>query len=278
MSRSYLYVPGDREDRLVKAADRGADAVLLDLEDAVAPAAKPAARETVVRFLASNPPAADYWVRVNNDHNLPADVSAVAALPIAGVCLPKASSDSLVDLDDLLVAGGAGPDIPVVALVETAEGVLEAASLARSARVSHLALGEADLGAELGVSPSAADRVMMPLRMQIVVASAAAGLDPPTGPVSTQWSDLEELRRSTEALAEMGFGSRAAIHPAQVAVINEVFTPTAEELDRAQQLIDDYDVATASGDGAIVGRDGTMVDEAVVRAARRVVENARRNR
>lgn len=277
MSRSYLYVPGDRGDRLAKAATRGADALLLDLEDAVAPSAKALARETVTTFLAEDPPAARYWVRVNGDDELVADVEAVAALPIAGICLPKATLDAVAQVDALLANGGAPNELRIVALIESAAGILESAQIAQAERVSHLAIGEADLAAELGVKEGIVEEALLPLRMQLVVASAAAGLDPPTGPVSTQWQDLDALRSGTERLAAMGFGSRAAIHPAQIPVINEVFTPNAAELATAQDLVTRYEAAKASGEGVLVAGDGSMVDEAVVRAARRVIDNAERN-
>lgn len=274
MSRSYLYVPGDRPDRLVKAAARGADALIVDLEDAVAPTSRESARGEVAEFLGSNPPPAEYWVRINNDSHLGADVAALATAPLAGIYLPKASPQSLVVLDEVLSESGAPLTLPVIALVETAEGVLAARDIARSPRVVQLAIGEADLSAELGVDSDALHTAMTPIRMQLVLASAAAGLDPPTGPVSTQWSDLDALRQSTEGLASMGFGSCAAIHPAQVPVINSVFTPGAEQVARARQLIADYEAAIESGTGVIVDAEGAMVDEAIVRKARRVVASA----
>jgi len=262
---------------LAKAATRGADALLLDLEDAVAPSAKALARETVTTFLAEDPPAARYWVRVNGDDELVADVEAVAALPIAGICLPKATLDAVAQVDALLANEGAPNELRIVALIESAAGILESAQIAQAERVSHLAIGEADLAAELGVKEGIVEEALLPLRMQLVVASAAAGLDPPTGPVSTQWQDLDALRSGTERLAAMGFGSRAAIHPAQIPVINAVFTPNAAELATAQGLVTRYEAAKASGEGVLVAGDGSMVDEAVVRAARRVIDNAERN-
>jgi citrate lyase subunit beta/citryl-CoA lyase len=136
--------------------------------------------------------------------------------------------------------------------------------------VSHLALGEADLCADLRVVPT--DDVMRPLRMQAVVASAAAGIDQPTAPVSTDFEDLDALRTSTIALRDAGFGARAAIHPAQVAVINEVFTPTDNEVAVARDVLARFEAASG---GVTVDADGRMLDEAVVRSARRVLARAR---
>jgi citrate lyase subunit beta/citryl-CoA lyase len=277
MSRSYLYVPGDRGDRLAKAADRGADSLILDLEDSVAPSRKAAARAIVQNFLVSDAPAAQYWVRVNCDENLSEDVAAVAVLPIAGIYFPKASTESLARLDVALAESPGTESLAVVALIETALGVVEVAKVATSRRVVQLAIGEADLAAELGIAADAPPDALWPLRMQLVVASAAAGIHPPTGPVSTQWQDLDELRRETAELAAAGFGSRAAIHPAQVPVINDVFTPTPEAVAVAEQLVAEFEAALDAGTGVIVGPDATMVDEAVVAAARRVIDIANRN-
>jgi citrate lyase subunit beta/citryl-CoA lyase len=108
-----------------------------------------------------------------------------------------------------------------------------------------------------------------------VLASAAAGLAPPIGPVSTDFRDLVALQRSTEGLLRVGFGSRWAIHPAQVPVINQTFTPTPEQLEAARRLVERYDGALDQGIGVVVDEDGQMVDEAVVRAARRTLARAR---
>jgi citrate lyase subunit beta/citryl-CoA lyase len=109
------------------------------------------------------------------------------------------------------------------------------------------------------------------VRMQIVLASAAAGLEPPIGPVSTDFTDLDALRESTWTLKRMGFGARAAIHPAQVGVINEMFTPTSEEVEEARRLLARFE---AGGRGATTDDDGRMIDEAFVRSARRILSIA----
>ena len=135
-------------------------------------------------------------------------------------------------------------------------------------------IGELDLSAELGIDPhnSAA---LAPLRMQVVVASAALGLEPPLGPVSPDFRDLDGLRRDTTVLAGLGFGSRPAIHPAQVPIFNDVFSPSPEAVAEAKKLIALYEAALADGRGAVTDADGHMVDEAVVRVARRTLERAR---
>jgi citrate lyase subunit beta / citryl-CoA lyase len=163
-----------------------------------------------------------------------------------------------------------------VSLLESAAGILSARAIAQEPRVWQLGLGELDLCAEVGIQPSADERELLSIRVHVVLASAAAGLEPPVGPVWTDFRDLAALRRSTEALRRVGFGSRWAIHPAQVPVINETFTPTPEQLEAARRLVERYDSALDEGVGVCVGEDGHMVDEAVVRAARRILARARR--
>lgn len=283
-ARSYLYVPGDRPDRMAKAPGRGADALILDLEDAIAPAQKEAARANAAEFL-RRPDSQEFpgssstevWVRINSDELMKGDVKAIACKALGGISLPKASPQRLSDLDAVLGECESAEKLPagsirVAALIETADGIFHALEIARAPRVARLAIGEADLSSELSLEPSDDERELLPLRMQVILASSAAGLEPPVGPVSRNFKDLESLRKSTESLKRMGFGGRSAIHPAQVSVINEVFTPSEEELDRARGVIAAHEDALAKGSGATTGPDGRMIDEAVVRAARRLIE------
>jgi citrate lyase subunit beta/citryl-CoA lyase len=269
--RSYLYVPGDRVDRLEKAVDRGADALIADLEDAVAPSSKDAARESVSEWIARFPEergSPQIWVRVNSGQRMKDDVAAVAKSGLTGVYVPKVESpEALLELP---------AHLGVAALIESARGVYAAKEIAE--HVSHLALGEADLTADLGITPSEGAPELMSIRTQIVLASAAAGIAPPVGPVSTDFKDLDALRHSTEALKRMGFRGRAAIHPAQVPIINEVFTPTDEEVESAKKVLALYEEAMANGSGAIADENGRMIDEAVARAARQTLELASTDR
>lgn len=268
-ARSYLYVPGDRPDRLAKAVGRAGDAVIADLEDAVAPARKEAALAEVLAWLPTVPTGVEVWVRIGASPRSSEELAAVGAIDrLDGVILAKASvsvvSAAAVLLPDRVRIGG---------LVETAAALLELPDIAR--RVSVLGIGEADLTAELGVAPGELG-VLGPIRAQLVVASAAAGIAAPTGPVYLDVRDPSGLRASTEALKRCGFGARSAIHPDQVPVIEEVFTPTAEEVSRARSMVVAWDEALAQGIGVAVDEDGRFVDEAVVRPARRTLEIATR--
>jgi citrate lyase subunit beta / citryl-CoA lyase len=279
-ARSYLFVPGDQPGMLAKASGRGADALIVDLEDAVAPAGKDSATDQVGDWLRAGgtsrggPPC---WVRVNSGALMERDLRAVVTAALTGVCLPKINSvEALRTVDTVLAEAEAEAGLPVgsvavAPLIETAAAVLDAPAIAGGPRVRQLILGEADLAAELGIEPSGDGCELLAVRTQVVLASAAAGLDPPAGPVLLDLDDPERLRRTTEALRRAGFGSRLAVHPNQVPVINEVFTPSPEAVDAARRLIERFDAAVAAGTGAFRDADGRMVDEAVVRAARRIV-------
>jgi citrate lyase subunit beta/citryl-CoA lyase len=277
LPRSYLYVPGDRPDRLAGAAGRGADALIADLEDAVSHAAKDDARAAVGSWL-REPGRAEgpaCWVRINAE-SVAADVEAVVCAALDGVVVPKAEVE-LLELADAEISKrenqiGAEPgSIGVLPLVETAQGLLDVARLARAPRVRRLGIGEADLIAELGLLPGADRDELAPLRLQVVVASAAARIAAPVAPTSTDFRDLEHFATTSRALQALGFRGRTAIHPAQVAVINEVFTPRPEQVAAARALVEAFEQA---GSGVLVDERGRMVDAAVVRSARQVLELA----
>ncbi|MFJ8203538.1 MULTISPECIES: HpcH/HpaI aldolase/citrate lyase family protein [Micromonospora] len=278
VARSYLYVPGDRADLLDKAAGRGADALVLDLEDAVTPARKEHARETVAGYLGAAAPAGpELWVRINSDQ-VAADVE-VLSPAAAGVWVPKAEPELLAEVDAALtrVQRRLGPDAPafrVVALIETARGVLTAPRVAAAPRVLRLGLGEADLAGELGLQPGPDRAEFAPIRSQVVVASAAAGITPPVGPVETTLRDPERLELTTRALLRQGFRARSAIHPGQIATINEVFTPTEAEVASARAVLAALERAERGGSGVATDADGRLLDRAVVRAAAEVVRRA----
>ena len=285
VARSHLYVPGDKPEVLAKALGRGADALIVDLEDAVAPASKDAARTVVAQWLSGLPAAADnpvqVWIRINSGEMGHTDVRAVLSPAVTGVVAAKTeSAEELVALHAVLTAMEdklellAG-SIGVVPLLESANAVLNALSIAKAPRVQRLQVGEADLRADIGVELGADGRELLYVRSQVVLISAAAGSDPPVGPVDTNFRDSEALAESTRAVKRMGYVGRACIHPAQAAIVNEVFTPTVDEVAAAKDLIARFDAAMAAGDGVCLDAQGRMVDEAVVRQARRTLSLAR---
>lgn len=270
MARSYLYVPGDRPDFLAKSLGRGADALIVDLEDSVRPDAKSEARRTVRRWLEELP--ADHgvavWVRVNSGAEAQDDLAVLADAPnLTGVCAAKTESAAdIVAIAQALDAAGASAAI--MPLLESARSVLDAQAIAAAPRVTILQIGEADLAVDVGIDPSPLAEEFAWARSAVVFASASAGLAAPVGPVSTNFRDPDLLTNSTEALRRMGFFGRACIHPAQIAVTNEIFTVPAERAERAHAVLERQ---RELGTVTFVGPDGTMVDEAVLRAARRIV-------
>lgn len=274
MLRSYLYVPGDKPELIAKARRLSGvhqpDALLLDLEDAVAVSQKAVARANIAALTAS-PPSADgpmLFVRINAGEVGLADVVAVAGPSLVGVCVPKASTSALREVGRVFAE--VGLRVAIIALVETAAGLSEIQNIALSEGVTRLALGEADLCSELGIA-SGANHALWPLRMQAVVASAAAGIEPPIGPISTDFRNLDQFSASSELLLQAGFAARQAIHPAQISVINQIMQPSAEALAAAAETVALYDSASTAGRGVTVDSDGRMLDEAVVRAARRLL-------
>jgi citrate lyase subunit beta/citryl-CoA lyase len=267
---------------LAKATQRGADALIVDLEDAVPATGKDEARAIVAGWLPTlDDTTVEIWVRVNPGTLGLIDVAAVAGPNVRGVMVAKTESAA-----ELAAVGAALADaeraqglpdgsIGLVPLLESAAALLAAQEIAQVPRVVRLQVGEADLAADLGFSPSPDESEWSAIRSQTVVISTAAGISAPVAPVSTNFRDLEAYAESTRALARRGFVGRACIHPAQIAVANEIFTPTDEEVGRARELVRLFDEAIAQGVGVIVGPDGRMIDEAVVRQSRRIIGLAR---
>ncbi len=278
LARSMLYVPGDHRDRLDKALARGADALIVDLEDAVAPKRKAMARDIVADWTVANAGHSKaIWVRINAES--PAEDIATITTPIAGVMVPRAEAALLAQVDEQLSAREKEMEAParsiaIIPLIETARGLLRALDLAESPRVHRLAIGRADLAGELGLRLDPEGLEFATILLHLVIASSAAGIAAPLAPTSTDFRDLEALRRSTEQLMTLGFRGRSAVHPAQIAVINEVFTPTPGEVAAALRLVSAFEEADRSGSGVILGEDGRMVDAAVVRSAREVLARA----
>jgi citrate lyase subunit beta / citryl-CoA lyase len=268
--RSWLYVPADDADRLAKAATRGADALIVDLEDGVAGSAKSRARDNLREFLDVAAGAAQVWVRVTSDPDgLVLDLDACLHPNIAGVVLAKAQDPEQLTMVAARLRGLPGPTRGFMPLIETGRAVFSLGDLAAVDGVTQLQVGEADLRADLGVTFSPDESELLLVRQRVVIVSAALGLLPPVAPVSVEFRDLDAFRSGTARLARMGYVGRACIHPAQVAIATDVFTPSEQELAEARALVAAADQAAAEGRGAFTDARGRMVDEAVVRSARR---------
>ena len=261
-ARSLLFVPGDRPERFAKAEASGADLVVLDLEDAVAPDAKGAALDHVVGWLTAGHVA---LVRVTSV-GTPTHADEVEALAGTGAVLMLPKAESAEQVADVRARSGGAE---VVALVETPVGVRDADAIA-GAGVVRLALGTIDLAAELGVDPDARDAFAY-ARGRLVMASAAAGLAGPVDGVTVRLDDAEALDSDLAVSRTLGFTGKLCIHPRQVAATNDAFCPSADELAWARRVLD----AVAGSGGSVAVVDGTMVDAPVVTRAERLVSRAR---
>jgi len=281
LCRSHLFAPGSHERVLGKVFDAGADAVVLDLEDAVAPGAKAEARRLVAAALASRigRPSPRVAVRINGADTAlwRDDLDAIVQPGLHLIRVPKAESADQIravdvaltnlELERGLPAGGIG----LVATIETAAGVMAAADIARAPRMQAFTFGAADFVRDIGAEPASADLATLYARQHLVLVSRAARLEPPVAPVYTHVKDLDGLRRTTAEARAIGFFGRSCIHPSQVPVVNEAFTPRPEEIAAARDLLLAWQDALAGGVAAFTLPDGRFVDEAVARRARAVV-------
>ncbi|CND51585.1 citrate lyase [Mycobacterium tuberculosis] len=276
LPRSYLYVPGNAADKLGKALTRGADALIVDLEDAVPPDGKDAARRAVAAWLGSGPDTGgtELWVRVNGGAACDADVRALAGLPaLTGLVLAKAEDAARVAAVAALLADLGDAATRLMPLLETAGAILDARDIARAPRVHRLQIGEVDLAADTGIDPGPDEAELAFARSTTVFASAAAGIHPPVGPVSPVTADPAALAESTERVRRQGFVGRACIHPAQIPVVHAAFTPSAQDVARAEDIVARFESA---GSGVVLDAGGRLIDAAVIRLARRTLATAGR--
>ena len=262
--RSYLFVSGRMPDRFAKAAGSGADAIILDLEDAVGPEAKPEARGHVTDWF-SNGGAG--LVRINGADTpwFEDDLAALASCDVSAVMVPKATPESLVAVAERL------PGRALVALIETAEGL---AALRRSVTcpgVTRLAFGNLDFGADTRIPGTG--HVLDPARFEIVLASRLGGLVPPVDGVTPELKDAGLLTDEVARSRILGFGAKLCIHPAQVAFTNDGFTPSEAEIDWASRVLS----ALSAASGSVVQVDGKMVDRPVIERARQVLADVGRD-
>ncbi|TCD21477.1 CoA ester lyase [Pseudomonas sp. IC_126] len=264
--RTALFVPATRPERIPKALATGADAVIVDLEDAVAENQKSEARLNLDEFLRTNPQAR-VLVRINAPTH--AEQAADLALcarhaGVIGVLLPKVESAVQVAL-----AVGCGK--PVWPIIESARGLAHLADIAHAQGVERLSFGALDLGLDLGLASgtAGAERILDQARYALLLQSRLADLAPPLDSVFPDIKNVGGLARMTADARDMGFGGLLCIHPSQVAVVHETLMPSAGELDWAQRIL----AAGASGDGVFVV-DGQMVDAPVIGRARRLLQRA----
>ncbi len=272
-ARSFLFVPGSRPERFSKALACDADCIILDLEDAVAPDQKHAARELLVQGLADFSLAQRQrtLVRINPADSAwyAEDVAQVAAWVnqgLAGAMVPKA--DSLPVLEAL--AGALGPSAALIPLVETLAGLDALDGLARAPQVARLAFGHLDFQLDLGMRCTREEPELTPVRLALVAASRRALLPAPIDGVTVDTQEEAQLQADARRARALGFGAKLCIHPAQTALANQAFSPSPAEREWARRVIE----GDVTHKGRTFSLDGKMVDLPVVRLARQMMAQA----
>lgn len=261
---AWLFVPASRPERFDKALAAGATQVIIDLEDAVAPADKPAARAALAQWLQAT--TARVAVRVNaaDTEWFHDDLALVHHPAVAVVVCPKA--EHVRTLADIAARRA---DVALVPLLESAAGIAHARELAAAPKVQRLAFGSIDLQVDMGLNGATEDE-LLPFRAELVLASRLAHIAAPLDGVTTALDDAALLAHDVARARRLGFGGKLCIHPRQVAGVRTGFAPTADELAWAQRVLQ----AAGNSAGAAVQVDGKMVDKPVLLRAQAIVRSA----
>jgi citrate lyase subunit beta / citryl-CoA lyase len=262
--RSFLFVPGDRPERFAKALAGGADAVIIDLEDAVAPDHKHEARETLVSWLARERPV---MIRVNaRDSPWFEQDAELCKLPgVAGIVLPKA--ERAADIIDLV--SHTKNRLPIFPLIESAKGMMNALEIAKAPFVHQLMFGTLDFCADMHMASDGDE--LNSFRAGLVMVSRVVGLRAPIDGVTPAIDDQDALNADTVNAKRHGFAGKLCIHPKQVPMVNQCFAPSASEVAWARSVLDAFKTAK----GAAVAIDGKMIDRPVVIRAQNILNDVR---
>lgn len=262
-ARSLLFVPGDRPERYAKAVASGADAVIIDLEDAVAPDAKAAARAAAHEYLCGGGHA---LLRINALDSVWAedDMPLCGAPGVLGVVCPKTEHPT----DLARIASHMRPGTSLLPLIETAKGLRDIHSIAAADRIGRLLFGSVDLSLDLNLAPSEHEEELSSYRALLVLASRAAGLAPPVDGVTLNLQDDAALARATQTARRAGFGAKLCLHPVQIATVHRAFAASAEELAWAERVLNN-----ARGQTGAFQFEGRMVDTPVLQRARRFLSS-----
>lgn len=258
LPRSYLFVPGHRPDRFAKAASSGAHRIIIDLEDAVGPGEKDAARKNVADWFNDGGTGI---VRINSADTpwFKEDLTVAAGMDNASIMVPKATGQSLAQIAER------APGKPLIALIESVEGFVNIHDVAQARGVTRLAFGNLDFGTDARIPGTGA--ALDSARFQIVVASRYAGLEPPIDGVTVSLEDTAVLQSDIWRARLMGFAAKLCIHPRQVERVNVGFAPTEEEIEWAQRIIS----ADRENGGAAIQIDGKMVDRPMIERAKNIL-------
>jgi citrate lyase subunit beta/citryl-CoA lyase len=265
-SSNFLFVPGTRPERFIKALDSGASGVVIDLEDAVAEEDKELARDAIrsawPQF--SDEQKKRLVIRTNSPGTkfYSADLILAQELQVSCLLIPKSES-----LDQINGAALVLPKTAIIPMIETAIGLDHLREIAHSNQVLRLALGNLDLQADLGMICDAQETELQTARYQIVLASRLAKIAPPIDGVTPSTDDLTRITDDAQRAKRLGFGAKLCIHPKQVAIVQSAFAPTEQEIDWAKRVIE----ADHASKGGAVKLDGKMIDRPVVLLAKRTL-------
>ena len=287
LRRSFLYVPGSEERKLAKAPTLGADAVILDLEDSVAPERKAEARDRILGLLRTQAhPAVEWLIRLNGlvSTHFGADLACGVAARPDGVVIPKVEDPAMLREADARLgaaereAGHPVGSLRLFAMIESARAVLSAQAIAAATpRLQALILGHVDLLRDLGLTPGPAGQgTVQHARCHLVLAARAAGVDA-VDAIYLNIQDHDGLRGEAIQAAGMGFVGKQVIHPGQIPLVHAAFTPSAERVQRAERILEVWQTAQAEGKG-VVALDGMLIEPPVIAMEQLVLERARQSR
>lgn len=273
--RSVLFVPADDAGKLAKARSAGADALILDLEDSVASTRKPIARRSVSEFLTATPDDSQaIFVRFHScsSPGFQADCALLESVSPDGIVLSKCSSaDDVHQLVDTLNRHALAASCGILPLIENANGILNAHAIAAASnRVAALLFGAEDFCADTGIQPGGEEAELLFARSTVVIAGAAAGV-PAIDTPFLNFRDHERLRDAAYRARRLGFAGKLAIHPLQIACLNEIFQPSEQELENARSILKSMESESAG----VTSLNGQMVDRVHVRRAQRMLATRR---
>ncbi len=283
MIRSFLFVPGNRIDRIEKAFASEADGVIIDLEDAVAPSEKEPVRKEV-GILLEKASRKNIFLRVNGVKTpfFMEDLETAARASVQGIVIPKSDDPGALQKADQRLGelerqrSLARGQVRLIPQLESALGLWKAQEIgASTARVLGLAFGAGDLTLDLGAKLTKTGEELFFARSFLVLASRLAGIHAIDAPFMLDVKDVEGLAAEARRSRQLGFRAKFCIHPSQVGPVNEIFSPTSEEMDRARKIIEAYDQAASKGEGAIA-LEGEFIDPPVYERAKQILEAAKK--
>jgi len=280
--RSFLFAPGNHPRKVEKVFDAGSDAVILDLEDAVANVEKVATRDVIVEAL-QRPRRNLGYVRVNSFETefCFGDIDAIVGPGLDGIVLPMVENPAQLIAVDWMVAnlerarGLEVGAIDIMPILETGKGIAALPDIAGcGSRVKRMAFGAGDYTYDMNMDWTLDEVNLDDARSRMVLASRAADLEPPVDTVWIHIKDLDGIRASSERAKQMGFQGKMCIYPLQVAIVNEVYSPTAAEIEHAEKVVAAFDEAEKAGSSSIQ-LDGYFIDYPIVYKAQRILDAAR---